>query len=36
MVVVVVAVVRAERATDEKAAGVSIGRVPVIPIGIIG
>jgi len=36
MVMVIVAVVRAERATYDKAAGISIGRVPVIAIGIIG
>jgi hypothetical protein len=32
----VVAVVRAERAADEKAPGIPIGRVAVIPVWIIG
>jgi hypothetical protein len=32
----VVVVVRAERAADEKAPGIPIGRVAVIPIWIIG
>jgi hypothetical protein len=34
--VVIVVVVRAERAADEEATGIPIGRVPVITIRIIG